>query len=152
MIIGTIKYSSRYGGLGENVRLGLEYLAEHESELADLSSGRHTIDGTDIYFDVAEITTSEPDSKLFEAHRKYIDVHVTITGEEWFGHAMVSDLEEAKPYDPEKDAAYYTGEGVYLQSPPGKFILFMPEDAHKPGVYFTEQGHVKKLVLKAKIS
>lgn len=149
MILGTIQYPSRYGGLGRGVRLGLKYLAEHD--LMNLELGKYQIDGDDIYFEVSEIETSAPDKKLFEAHRKYIDVHVTLTGEEWFGHAMVSHLEEAQEYSPEKDIAFYTGEGVYLQAPPGHFILFMPEDAHKPGVYFNQSGKVKKIVLKIKL-
>ena len=30
MILGTIRYPSRYGGLGPRVRMGLTYLAEHD--------------------------------------------------------------------------------------------------------------------------
>ena len=42
-------------------------------------------------------------------------------------------------------------EGVYLQAPPGHFILFMPEDAHKPNVYFKQAGLIRKLVLKVRL-
>ncbi|MBQ9565637.1 MAG: YhcH/YjgK/YiaL family protein [Synergistaceae bacterium] len=150
MILGTIRYPSRYGGLGQGVKAGLKYLAEHD--LSALPLGRHVIDGDTVFFDVAEaMTTAAGETPLFEAHRRYLDIHVTISGEEWFGYAMVSTLEEAEPYDQETDVARYRGEGVYLQAPPGHFILFMPEDAHKPKIYFKEAGLVRKLVLKVKL-
>lgn len=151
MILGNLQYPSRYIGLGRGVKRGLEYLSEHEHELSDLSPGRHTIDGDDIFFEVAEIITTEPDKKLFESHKNYLDIHITLSGEEWFGHAMAADIHEVTPYNPENDTAYYSGEGLYLQAPPGHFILFMPEDAHKPGVYFQNQGTVRKIILKVRI-
>ena len=150
MILGTIQYPSRYGGLGQGVKAGLKYLAEHD--LSALPLGRHVIDGDNVFFDVAEVEAIAPDdSHLFEAHKRYLDIHVTISGEEWFGYAMVSTLEEVEPYSEEKDVARYKGEGVYLQAPPGHFILFMPDDAHKPKVYFKEPGLIRKLVLKVKL-
>ena len=149
MILGTIQYPSRYGGLGPGVKTGLKYLAEHD--LSTLSLGRHVIDGDNIFFDVSEVTAIPASAALFEAHRRYLDIHVTLSGEEWFGHAMVKNLEEVEPYLEEKDVAYYKGDGVYLQAPPGHFVLFMPEDAHKPRVFFKEAGLVRKLVLKVKL-
>ena len=149
MILGTIQYPSRYGGLGPGVKTGLKYLAEHD--LSTLPLGRHVIDGDNIFFDVSEVTTMPANAALFEAHRRYLDIHVTLSGEEWFGHAMIKHLEEAEPYLEEKDVAYYKGEGVYLQAPPGHFVLFLPEDAHKPRVFFKEPGLVRKLVLKVKL-
>ena len=149
MILGTIQYPSRYGGLGPGVKAGLKYLAEHD--LSTLSLGRHVIDGDNIFFDVSEVTAIPASAALFEAHRRYLDIHVTLSGEEWFGHAMVKNLEEVEPYLEEKDVAYYKGDGVYLQAPPGHFVLFMPEDAHKPRVFFKEAGLVRKLVLKVKL-
>ena len=95
--------------------------------------------------------TKAPGDALFEAHRQYLDIHITLSGEEWFGHALISSLQEEKPYSIERDVAFYSGEGVYLQAPAGHFALFMPEDAHKPGVYFKEAGLIRKLVLKVKL-
>lgn len=149
MILGTIQYPSRYGGLGRGVKMGLKYLAERD--LQALPLGRHVIDGDDVFFDVVEAATSAPDAVLFEAHRRYLDIHVTLRGTEWFGYAMVSNLQEVEPYSEEHDVARYSGTGLYLQAPPGHFILFMPEDAHKPKICFQEPGLIRKLVLKVKL-
>ncbi|MBQ9419643.1 MAG: YhcH/YjgK/YiaL family protein [Synergistaceae bacterium] len=150
MILGTIQYPSRYSGLGEGVRLGLQYMAEHD--LATLSPGKYQIDGDNVCFEVAEIQTVATDKRLFETHKEHIDIHITLEGEEWFGYAPVDSVKDPKPYNAEKDSTYYeNGEGVYLQAPKGQFILFMPEDAHKAGVFFHNQGRVKKIVIKVKI-
>ena len=149
MILGTIQYPSRYSGLGPRVRAGLTYLAEHD--LSALPLGRQVIDGEDIFLTVLEVTTTPPGEALFEAHRSYLDIHVTLSGVEWFGHAIISSLKEVKPYSEERDVAFYSGEGVYLQAPPGRFALFMPEDAHKPSVTFQEPALIRKLVLKVRL-
>ena len=149
MILGTIRYPSRYSGLGPRVEAGLTYLAEND--LSALPLGRHVIDGDDVFLDVLETMTVPASDALFEAHRSHLDIHVTLSGEEWFGHAIISSLEEVEPYSEERDVAFYRGEGVYLQAPAGRFALFMPDDAHKPSVTFKEPSLIRKLVLKVKL-
>lgn len=149
MILGTLQYPSRYGGLGHGVKDGLAWLAN--ADIHSLSLGRHEIDGDNIYFDVMELTTIPSAQALFEAHRRYLDIHITLSGEEWFGHAPIASLKEAEPYSEEKDRALYSGEGVYLRAPEGHFVLFMPDDAHKPKICFGEPGKIRKIVLKVKI-
>lgn len=150
MILGTMRYPSRYCGMGIGVRKGLEYLAA-QGDLDSLSLGRHEIDGENLFVDVLEAVTVCPTEKSFEAHRRYLDLHVTISGEEWYGYAPVEDLREVEPYSTERDVRLFTGDGVYFQVPPGQFVLFSPEDAHKPCVCFKEPGNIKKLILKVKI-
>ena len=151
MILGTVQYPTRYIGLGEGVKKGLEYLSQHIHELENFKTGKYEIDGDNIFFEICESITTKPSEKFFEAHKKYIDIHINLSGEEWFGYAPVNQLKESTPYDITTDTAYYTGEGLYNQVPHGHFILFMPEDAHKCGIYFQDRGTVKSLVLKVKI-
>ena len=150
MILGTVRYPSRYGGLGVGVRKGLEYLAA-QGELASLAIGRHEIDGENLFVDVMEAATTHHSKKPFEAHRSYLDIHITLRGEEWYGYAPVEDLREVEPYSAERDVCLFTGEGVYFQVPKGQFVLFFPEDGHKPCVCFKESGDIKKLVMKVRV-
>ena len=150
MILGTTQYPSRYSGLGPGVKRGLEFLAA-QKDLNALPLGRHALEGDDVFFTVTEMMTVPPSQALFEAHRSYLDIHITLSGEEWFGHALISSLEEVEPYSVEKDVAFYKGEGVYLQAPKGHFALFMPDDAHKPSVSFQTPGLIRKLVLKVRL-
>ncbi len=146
MILGTLQYPSRYCGLGAGVQKALKFLTG--CDLPALSPGRFDIAGDDIYMDLMETITVSPDTKLFEAHERYIDIHLTLSGEEWYGYAPVNNLKVSEEYDPARDIAWYKGEGVYFRVPKGQFALFFPEDSHKPCVTFRDSGFIKKLVVK----
>ncbi len=147
MILGTVQYPSRYGGLGIGVRKGLEYLAS-QPDLGALPLGRRQIGGEDLFLEVLEVTTVPHGARSFEAHERYIDIHVTLRGEEWYGYAPVNGLKEIEPYSAERDVRFFSGEGVYFRVPTGHFVLFFPEDAHKPCISFREPELVRKLILK----
>ena len=150
MILGTLLYPSRYSGLGRRVRMGLEYLAG-QKDLLSLPLGRIPLEDDDLYVDVFQAETVQHDAKLFEAHERFVDIHVTLEGQEWYGYAPINNLKLGEPYSAEKDAAFYRGEGVYFQVPKGQFVLFFPEDAHKPLVSFGPLETVKKLVVKVRL-
>lgn len=149
MIIGTFNNPEHYIGFGERVVRAIQYMLEHDPKTFPL--GKNSIDGDNIYFTVSENETVKADEKLFEAHKKYIDIQMTLSGEEWYGYSHIDKLREEIPYNPEKDAAFYSGEGEYFKIPEGQFALFMPEDAHNPCVYFNQQGRIRKIVIKVKI-
>ena len=149
MIIGTLNNSSYYVGFGERVVQAVQYFIEHDPQTLPL--GKNFIDGDNIYYEVSEVETVKADKKLFETHKKFIDIQMTLSGEEWYGYNSVENLKEEIPYNPEKDAAFYSGEGEYFKIPKGQFVLFMPEDAHNPGVYFEKQGRIRKIVIKIRI-
>ncbi len=148
MILGTLQYTSRYGGLGDGVQKALKFLASHE--LWNLPLGRYVIEGDSVFMEILETSTVVHNSKLFEAHQKYIDLHLTLLGEEWYGYAPINNLVIAEQYDDQKDLAWYKGEGVYFQVPQGQFVLFFPEDAHKPCITFKESTVIRKLIVKIK--
>jgi len=76
--------------------------------------------------------TKPLDEGTFEAHIKYIDVQIIRESAAWYTlWNRVQDLEEAIPYNAEKDCARYGGEGPLLELRPGMFAVFYPEDAHK---------------------
>jgi len=148
MILGTLQYSSRYSGLGSRVQEALKFLVTQD--LSTLEPKWYSIDGDDVRLNLVEMDTVLHDSRLFEAHEKYVDLHLTLSGEEWYGYAPVNNLKMAEEYDSEKDIALYSGEGVYFQVPQGQFALFFPEDSHKPGITFGTPAPIRKLVVKIK--
>ena len=149
MILGTLQYPSRYCGLGEGVQKALRFLDVNDP--SQLTLGRHVIEPEAISMEVAETTTVPHYSKLFEAHEKYVDIHLTLSGEEWYGYAPINNLTRASDYDAANDQVWYKGEGVYFRIPVGQFALFFPEDAHKPCISFKEPDLIKKLVVKIKL-
>ena len=79
MILGTVQYPSRYGGLGIGVKKGLEYLAA-QGRLDALPLGRRELDGENLFLDVVETATEPHAARRFEAHQRYIDIHITQIG------------------------------------------------------------------------
>lgn len=154
MIIGTIHNSSRYYYLGDEVKLALKYLAEHENELENLSVGKYEIDGDNVNFSVSEFQAAKPEEKFFETHDEHIDIHVTLKGSEWYGYAPAEKMKNEKDHSVEKDNRHFYDkplDALFFRAIPGHFLIFMPEDAHKAAFTMDEQGPVKKIVMKVKI-
>ena len=102
---------------------------------------------------VDEYVTRNEEDVLFEAHKKYADIQVLISGKEKIGVLPLGTTTVTIPYDEEKDIMFLTAEGEnYRIATPGKFFLFFPEDAHRPTVKSAENSPVKKIVVKVKIN
>jgi YhcH/YjgK/YiaL family protein len=124
-----------------------------EQNLAELEKGRYELEGVDLFVNVDEYVTRNEEDVLFEAHKKYADIQVLISGEEKIGVLPLDATTVTVPYDEEKDIMFLTAEGEnYRDAMPGKFFLFFPEDAHRPTVKKTENSQVRKIVVKVRIN
>ncbi len=131
MIYTEIANISHYHGLGEYLDKAVDYLASHP------------LDG--IQFDYETVPEEEG---FFEAHRKYADIHMAVTGEEIVG---VSDLSRVsvKTFDEERDLMEVEGAVEhYIRLLPGKALITLPEDAHKVKLAAGSPAAVKKAVIK----
>ncbi len=90
---------------------------------------------------------------MYEAHRKYIDVHYVVEGIEKIATANVKNLQEIVPFNTEKDIGFYKGHesGIYLLKP-RYFMVCFPSDAHRVGMMSTAPGMVKKVVVKIRLT
>jgi len=121
--------------------------------LADLEIGRHELEGADLFVNVDEYVTRNEENVLFEAHKKYADIQVLVSGEEKIGVLPLDETNVTVPYDEEKDIMFLTAEGEnYRNAAPGKFFLFFTKDAHRPTVKKAENIQVKKIVVKVRIN
>ncbi|HWI89786.1 MAG TPA: YhcH/YjgK/YiaL family protein [Flavisolibacter sp.] len=120
------------------------------TDLKTLTTGRHEIDGDNVYASVTEAPTKDYDKTAFESHRKYIDLQLVITGEENMAKASLSSVAVSKPYNEATDLANYTGEGKIYTVPAGTFMLFFPTEAHRPNITPGGNKVVKKIVIKIK--
>lgn len=121
------------------------------TDLNTLSTGRHVIDGDDVFAIVTEAPTKDYEKTAFESHRKYIDLQYVISGEEKMAKAPVGSVTVNKPYDEKADIAYYIGEGKIYTVPAGMFMLFFPTEAHRPNITPGGNKVVKKIVIKVKV-
>lgn len=91
---------------------------------------------------------------LFESHKKVIDVHCIVSGEEIMEIAHPKQLKIHKKYNKEIDAALYQPgrkQTLVMVLKPGDIVVLYPEDAHMPGIRSGQKKFVKKIILKVKV-
>lgn len=123
-----------------------------EADLTGLEKGRYELEGSDLFASVDEyVTKDEPDTRL-EAHRKYADIQYIISGDEIMGIVPLGKTSETASYNAEKDVVFLESEKEkLLHATPGRYFIFFPEDAHRPGIKVVGQEPVKKVVIKVRI-
>jgi YhcH/YjgK/YiaL family protein len=145
MILDTLEGCVVYAGV--HPRLGPVLAGLRELRLTDLPPGRHTIDGDDVYAVVTAGQGKEAGEVKLEAHRRYIDIHVVLEGEDTIGWKPVSGCSRlAAAYDPDRDFVLYEDTpDLWIPFRSGVFGVFFPGDAHAPLV---SRGMVRKAVVK----
>ncbi len=93
---------------------------------------------------------SKPEKEcIYEAHRKYIDLHYIVSGVERIGTSHIAALTTATPYSSEKDIEFLEGEADgYYDLKPGQFMVCFPNDAHKVAIMKDQPGDIQKVVFK----
>ena len=120
-----------------------------ENASKDLECGRYYIDEDNIYANVDEYET-KTDGK-YEAHRKYIDIQYMIKGEEYIGVTDINNCKTCIEYDEEKDLEFFTADNEFQTLKKGEFLIFYPQDAHKPCIN-KDKIKCKKVVVKVRIN
>ena len=142
MIIGNIKDCEKYYNVNSVFESAFEYLKTVEY-------GKNT---TKLTVNFSELITSDEDStgkkKVFEAHRKYIDLHYIIDGTEQFGYADIETLAPITEYDEADDYILLDGDVSRITLNKGNFVIAFPEDAHIPALKYKNSEKVKRAVVK----
>ena len=120
------------------------------TDLAALKTGRHPIDGDNVFALVTQGAPKSQDTAAWESHQRHIDIHCVITGKERIAIEPLDSVTAKVPYDTAKDIAFYTGNGQFYQADANNFFIVFPPDAHCPGVAVEGYSEVKKLVIKIK--
>ena len=122
---------------------------------ATIPDGRYPIAGDALVGGVNRYRTAPYADKPWEAHRLHGDIQVVLAGEELCGHGPLAGLAVTRPYQAEKDVEKYAPPAQparMLRLKPSLFAVFLPEDAHQPGVQ-TESGpcEIIKVVVKFRL-
>ena len=106
-----------------------------ETDLGSLPDGKVEIDGDNVFAFVSSPKLSAfADGGEAEAHRKYIDIHAPIVGEETIGTFTMTDRELALPFNEKDDYVLFKAKGEPLTLKPGEFVAFFPPlGGHRPG-------------------
>ena len=146
MIIDKIENAHLYYNMGKNLEKGQKWL--QTNDMLSMEEGTHEIDGQKIFANVQSGMTKEPSITPWEAHRIYTDIQFIIKGEEIMGWANIENFTQTSNYDEEKDVIFGTAKGSYVTVPEDYFVIFTPEDAHKPMLKVNDEKLVKKVIVK----
>lgn len=149
MIKDRLDNAHNYDGLHKNMRMVMEIL--QSLNLNELQPGHIELDGKYVYINVDKVDGKSREEAKIEAHRKYIDIQIPISGKEMIGVMPVNELKNVTmPYDEEKDVMFYGDKITHWETvEPGEFIIFFPADGHAPLVECGENHH--KLVVKISV-
>jgi biofilm protein TabA len=145
VLVDTILHKDVHDRLDAGLREAIQFL--QSADLASLTCGRHPIDGDRLYAAVSEYQTQSREEGRWEAHRRYMDVHVVVFGAEAIGYATAGALETVEE-EPERDLVWLRGSGEIVTLLPGQFLAVWPGEGHMPGLAVGEPEPVKKVVVK----
>jgi len=122
---------------------------------ADTPEGEQEIRGRRIFARVMRYQSIPRRQGKLESHRKYADIQVLLSGEEFVEWVPLEGLPEAA-HDSEADVSFHpvpeNPHGSFKLTP-GLFALFLPGDAHMPMLQAgAASGPVTKVVIKVDVS
>lgn len=147
MVIDKLQNCEKYVSLHSDFKTAFEYaksLIVNSNE-----NGTYEIRGKEVYANISSYMTKT--DALFEAHEKYIDIQILLSGEEEIHVIDKGGLEVAESYNNEKDYALLKSEqsGTIVSLRAGDFCILYPHEAHKPCI--APEGKIaenRKIVVK----
>ncbi|NQU87761.1 MAG: YhcH/YjgK/YiaL family protein [Mariniphaga sp.] len=119
------------------------------SDLENMPVGRQELEREHLFVIVDEYTSKDKSETRYESHRKYLDIQYVISGKEIMGLTTAEKVKITDPYFDGNDIIFYEYEGGdYILASPSNFLVFFPEDIHRPTIAVEEGEPVKKIVVK----
>ena len=144
MIIAELSDAHMYRGIHPALDRALELL--NDKFLHSVGTETVHLDGYRLYATLNRYETVPFEDTFFEAHKRYLDIHVLIKGEE---RVDIANPERLTEFEHRDDFYAYLGEGeqtVLLR--PGNFLVAFPGDAHRIKIQTDGPCAVEKVVFK----
>ena len=149
MILAKNDTAQYYKGIHPNLDTALELISD--DFLATLGTERVDIIPGKVWCTAFGYDTIPDEESFFEAHEKFLDIHIMLSGSERVEIASPKNLEVFRS-EAENDFWGYRGKGDYsLILSPGSFLVVFPDDAHKIKMQIGKSERVCKAVFKVKI-
>ena len=147
MIYAKNQEALAYRGIHPNLDLALEHIPpEFRASLRD--GQRVELQGDQVYCTRFTYETIPQEESFFEAHRRYLDIHIMVEGEE---RVDMNRPEDLKLTDAQEGNDFYAYQGESCHSTvlkPGEFLVVFPGDAHRIKVQVDGPKTVSKAVFK----
>ena len=152
MIVDRLEEANQYCRLHPGFDAAFDLL--RSTPYDEIAPGRHEVMGDSLVLIIDHVDAKGREAARLEAHRKYIDVQLTIPGKgavaEEFGWRPVAACSQVtEKYDQAKDIAFFGDQpDIWFAVPPGYFAVFFPSDAHAP---LAGKGAIRKAVVKVAV-
>lgn len=143
MIHTDLKHNDFYKSIDEKIALCLEKSKVLD---ADTPCGKYVL-GDEVYVNVTEYSPKPIEGPTPETHNVYADIQLILSGEEYIGYNNTQLLSPITQYDETNDIRFWKGDVALLPMQQGDWALFMPGEAHAPGLT-KSKGKVKKAIFK----
>ncbi len=126
-----------------------------KSLTSNSDTGHYEIDESS-YANIDEYETKPVSNCKFEAHKKYIDIQMLLSGTEELDFIHTENLKIDEEYDCSRDVMFFKNPSIKPDSlilNPFKFAMIYPHEAHRPQMNaFDKPQKVKKVVVKILIN
>lgn len=150
MIFDNSRNSTVYFSIHSGIKIALEYI--QNNNLNSLEIGKYEILGDKVFLLIQSYDTKDQQECIWEAHKKYLDIHYMIEGSELIGIANIEKMKVTTQYDEKDDYWLFSGDQDFLTLEEGMFTIFFPQDVHMTSLKIKESKLVKKAVIKILIN
>jgi len=147
MIVDTLDRIHLYRVPVEGLEEALDWL--EKSCHPGLEPGRYPLGDSGAVAILAAGQTVPEQEEEWEAHRRFADLQVVLSGEEVMGFSSLAGMTPKGEYSGEDDCVLLEGPGNFMLVRAGGFVIFTPGDAHKAMLATSSgPGKVRKVVFK----
>ena len=148
MILDKLTAARAYRGIHPRLDAVLDRL--NEAFLSTVGPETQKLEEDALYVTRFTYETLPLEDTFFEAHRRYLDVHLMMEGEE---RVEIASPEGLTLFEHKDDFYAYRGEAEQsLILRPGSFLVVFPEDAHRIKIQVDGPKTVSKVVFKVRIN
>ncbi|WP_282936030.1 YhcH/YjgK/YiaL family protein [Paenibacillus sp. RC67] len=153
MLVGSLEQEeSQRCGMHPALSKVIDFL--QNTDFRQLENGKYTIDSDRLYVNVMELTTKSKEDAAAEKHRRYIDIHYLLKGEERIGWSFHDEeMIPSQAFNEEQDYALYQGvaDEHFVNLTPGMYVILYPNEIHRPGLCQGAPASIRKAVVKIDI-
>jgi biofilm protein TabA len=148
LVIDILSRAAQYAGLHSRFARAFDFLAG--TDLATLPPGRIPLEGELVFVSIDHVEGRGRHGARLEAHRRYIDIQITIAGTEHIGWRPLAHCRTPEDiFSADRDVGFFSDRpDTWIVLPETHFVILFPDDAHAP---LAGAGLLKKAVVKVQV-
>jgi biofilm protein TabA len=120
-------------------------------DLKKQEPGRYELEGDKLFYLVQDATPRSVEESKAEAHKSYADIQIPVSACERYGFSLPQvGLVPSEDKFEASDIAFYPSpvKEFFMDVEPGGFVVFLPDELHRPCVANANKAQFRKAVVK----